>query len=112
MNKKSILADAPLKHLFSLGWKGFLEVLEVETLGFFGRLSCIWIKLVVIGYLAAPLVLLIAAVLPLPEYGFGYYLSLTNFVLYLLAAIPLTLIAFWPHLLVFAAQNRKSVSKN
>ena len=101
----------PIGKIFSLGWKTYMEVLEAETPGFFGKLSCLWIKLVVIGYLAAPILLLIAAALPFPEYMFERHLSLANLVLYLLAAFPLLLIAFLPHKLVFAVQNNSAASE-
>ena len=112
MDKKSISENMPIGEIFSLGWEAYMELLEAETPGFFGKLSCIWIKLVVIGYLAAPVVLLIAAALPLPEYMFRRHLSLGNLVLYLIAAFPLLLAAFIPHMLVFAVQSSKAESES
>ena len=112
MDKKSISENMPIGEIFSLGWKGFMEILEAETPGFFGKLSCLWIKLVVIGYLAAPFIILLLALLPLPEYDFEQYLSFYHLVLYLIAAFPLLLAAFIPHMLVFAVQSSKAESES
>ena len=111
MDKKSISENMPIGEILSLGWKAYMELLEAETPGFFGKLSCLWIKLVVIGYLAAPFIILLLALLPLPEYDFEQYLSFYHFVLYLIAAFPLLLAAFIPHMLVFAVQSSKAESK-
>ena len=112
MNNKSISENMTIGQIFSLGWKAYMELLEAETPGFFGKLSCIWIKLVVIGYLAAPFIILLLALLPLPEYDFEQYLSFYHFVLYLIAAFPLLLAAFIPHMLVFAVQSSKAESES
>ncbi|GEM_PF-6173759 len=100
MNNDSISDRMPIGQIFLNGWESFEDLLNFETPGFFGRLSCLWLKLVVAAYLAVPFIFLAASLFTDSE-----YLTLPNLILYLIAAMPLSLAAYLPHKLVFIAQN-------